>query len=181
VELNAYRLAVAYAPQEAFLFSDTIKANIAFARPQATPAEIVEVARAVGIHDEIMGLTEGYQSRIGEKGVMLSGGQRQRISLARALLAQAAILIIDDGLSAVDSGTERHIMAAIEEYAQSHIVFMATHRLTPLAQAREVMVLQEGRLVAIGSHQQLMQQSEYYRAIFHKQTEPTSGGQDHAA
>ncbi len=181
IELNAYRRAVALAPQEPFLFSDTIAANLAFARPQAQAREIEEVARAVGIHDEIMAFQAGYQSRIGEKGVMLSGGQRQRISLARALLARAPILIIDDGLSAVDSGTERHIMAAIEEYGRGHIVLMTSHRLTPLARARQVMVLEEGRIVAQGSHQQLMQGSAYYRAIFHKQTEPAGGGSSHAA
>lgn len=181
IELNAYRRAVAYAPQEPFLFSDTIAANIAFARPGATAPEIEEVARAVGIHEEITHFASGYQSRIGEKGVMLSGGQRQRISLARALLARADILIIDDGLSAVDSGTEQHVMAAIEEYAREHIVLMTTHRLTPLARAREVMVLQQGRIVATGSHRQLMAHSDYYRAIFHKQTEPAGGGKGHAA
>jgi len=180
LELNDYRAQVAYAPQEPFLFSDTISANISFGRPAATQQEIEAVAMAVGIHDEIVNFTDGYGSRIGEKGVMLSGGQRQRISLARALLTKAAVLIIDDGLSAVDSGTERHIMMAIEEYAQERIVLMSSHRLTPLAAARSVIVLGEGKVIAIGSHQELMAQSDYYRAIARKQSEPAGEGPGHA-
>lgn len=181
ISIKAYRQAVAYAPQEPFLFADTISANISFGRPGATAAEIEELARAVGIHDEICAFRDGYGSRIGEKGVMLSGGQRQRLSLARAMLVKAPVLIIDDGLSAVDAGTEQHIMRAILDYAQANIVILTSHRLAPLAHARQLAVLQEGRLTALGSHQELLEKNDYYQAIYLKQTEPGAGRPDHAA
>lgn len=181
ISVADYRRVVAYAPQEPFLFADTISANISFGRPEATAQEIEAAAKAVGIHDEIQGFNKAYGSRIGEKGVMLSGGQKQRISLARAMLTQAPILIIDDGLSAVDAGTEQHIMHAILDYAQTHLVIMTSHRLAPLAQARQLAVLEEGRLTALGRHQELLATNDYYRAIYHKQTEPGSQGDGHAA
>lgn len=170
-----YRRLVAYAPQEPFLFADSIAANIGFGRPGATPGEIEAAAKAVGIHDEIMHFKEGYESRIGEKGVMLSGGQRQRISLARALITRAPLLIIDDGISAVDAGTEQHIMRAIRDYARANIVLMTSHRLAPLTEARLLAVLQEGRLTAVGQHREILPANGYYRAIFDKQTTPVSG------
>ena len=172
IAINDYRRAVAYAPQEPFLFADTISANIGFGKPLATSDEVEAVAKAVGIHDEILHFKNGYGSKIGEKGVMLSGGQRQRISLARAMLTRAPILIVDDGLSAVDGGTEQHIMEAILEYSRTKIVIMTSHRLAPLAKATQLAVLQDGRLTAVGSHQELLAQNDYYQAIFRKQTEP---------
>lgn len=181
IDLTAYRRAVAYAPQEPFLFADTLRANIAFGRPEATDLDVEAAARAVGIHDEIMGFAAGYESRIGEKGVMLSGGQRQRISLARAMLTHAPILIIDDGLSAVDAGTEGHIMRAIQDYSRQGIVLMTSHRLAPLAQAKALAVLQDGRLAALGQHQELLAANGYYQAIHRKQTEPDTGRQANAA
>ncbi len=181
IRVADYRRAVAYAPQEPFLFADTIAANISFGRPEATAFEIEAVARAVGIHDEVQNFKNAYASKIGEKGVMLSGGQKQRISLARAMLTRAPILIIDDGLSAVDAGTEQHIMQALLDYAQTHIVIMTSHRLAPLAQASQLAVLQEGRLTARGHHQELLATNDYYQAIYHKQTEPDSERDGHAA
>jgi len=180
IGLESYRRAVAYAPQEPFLFADTIAANIGFGKPGASSAEIERAAKAVGLHDEIVHFAEGYASRIGEKGVMLSGGQRQRLSLARAMLTQAPLLIIDDGLSAVDAGTEGHIMAAIASYSRTAIVLMTSHRLAPLAEARQLGVVEDGCLTAWGGHQELLAQNAYYRAIYHKQTEPDHGG-NHAA
>jgi len=181
IDLAWYRRSVAYAPQEPFLFADTIAANIAFGRPSATTAEIEAVARAVGIHGEIAQFTDGYASRIGEKGVKLSGGQRQRISLARALLTRAPVLIIDDGLSAVDAGTERHILAAIAEYARDAIVVMASHRLAQLAGARTVAVLEAGRVTGLGSHQQLVAGNSYYQTIHRKQAVDAAKGPSHGA
>ena len=180
IGLGPYRRAVAYAPQEPFLFADTIAANIGFGKPLASSAQIEAVAKAVGLHDEIVHFAQGYDSRIGEKGVMLSGGQRQRLSLARALLTEAPILIIDDGLSAVDAGTEGHIMAAILAYSQTAIVLMTSHRLAPLAGARQLGVMEDGELTALGTHRELLAQNDYYRAIYHKQTEPERG-RAHAA
>ncbi|MDD5758420.1 MAG: ABC transporter ATP-binding protein [Desulfobulbaceae bacterium] len=180
IAIKDYRQAVAYAPQEAFLFADTIAANIGFGRPDATLKEIEAQAEAVGIHDEIMHFKGGYTSKIGEKGVMLSGGQRQRISLARAMLTRAPILIVDDGLSAVDAGTEQQIMRAILEYSQTNIVIMTSHRLAPLAQAAQLAVLEDGRLTALGQHHELLAKNDYYRAIYQKQTEPGGGEADAA-
>lgn len=176
LDLGWYRRNVAYAPQEPFLFADTIAANISFGRPDATAAEIEAVARTAAIHAEICQFTEGYGSRIGEKGVKLSGGQRQRISLARALLTKAPVLIIDDGLSAVDAGTEQHILAAIKDYAKSAIVIMASHRLAQLASAKMVAVLEDGAITGLGSHLNLLEQNCYYQTIYHKQAGHSSKG-----
>ncbi|MDP2107341.1 MAG: ABC transporter ATP-binding protein, partial [Desulfobulbaceae bacterium] len=176
-----YRQSVAYAPQEPFLFSDTIAANISFGRPEATADDIQSVARAVGIDDEIRQFTQGYASRIGEKGVKLSGGQRQRISLARALLTKAPVLIIDDGLSAIDAGTEQQVLAAIMEYARSAIVIMASHRLAQLAGAKEVAVLEGGMITGVGSHHHLLAQNVYYQTIYHKQAGCSAKGKSHGA
>lgn len=181
LDIGWYRRSVAYAPQESFLFADTIAANISFGRPDATAEEVEGVARAVGIHDEICQFTDGYSSLIGEKGVKLSGGQRQRISLARALLIKAPVLIIDDGLSAVDAGTEQKIMAAIMAYAKSAIVIMTSHRLAQLAGAKTIAVLEDGMITGLGSHRQVLSQNTYYQTIFHKQKGEGSKGQCHGA
>lgn len=176
LDLAWYRRAVAYAPQEPFLFADTIAANIAFGRPEATPEEVEGAARAVGLHEEVGQFGQGYASRIGEKGVKLSGGQRQRISLARALLTNAPVLIIDDGLSAIDAATEQQIFTAIMEYAKSAMVIMTSHRLAQLAFATQLAVLEDGTITGLGSHYQLLSHNLYYQTIFHKQAGHNSQG-----
>jgi ATP-binding cassette subfamily B multidrug efflux pump len=168
--LAAVRAAIAYVPQDVLIFSDTIAFNITLGRPEASPAEIETVARAAAIHDEIMAMPQGYQTRVGERGVKLSGGQRQRLAIARALLMERPIIIIDDGLSAVDMETEHAIIQSIAGYLQGHTCIIVSHRVAPLADAQEIVVLDQGRIVARGDHATLLRESPFYATIYRQQT-----------
>ena len=167
--LAAVRARIAYVPQEAILFADTIRSNIGFGRPEASEAEIEQAARAAGIHEEIVAFKEGYQSRVGEKGLLLSGGQRQRLALARALLLDRPIVIIDDGLSAVDTDTEHRIIANFSTWLPGRTCIMVSHRVAPLLAADQIIVMEQGRIVARGSHQELLERSDFYRTIYQHQ------------
>ena len=168
---------IAYVSQEAMLFSDSIAANIALGKEEATREEIIAVAKTAAVHDDIMALAEGYETRIGERGVLLSGGQKQRIALARALLCDRPVLIIDDGLSAVDVDTEEQILAALAGHLLGRIVILVSNRLKTLAAAREIIVFDEGRIVARGDHQTMLATSHLYQAMAAKQQ---LGGSDYA-
>ncbi len=168
--LATVRNNIAYVPQEATIFSETIQANIALGKMDASLAEIEEVAKAASIHDEIMAFAQGYQSRVGERGVKLSGGQRQRIALARALLLDRSIVIIDDGLSAVDTETEHAILQHIAPYLRGKTCIVISHRVAPLAEADEILVMDKGKIVARGDHQGLLASNGFYRKIYRHQT-----------
>ncbi len=169
IPISTYRQNIAYVPQTAVLFSDTLAANIAFGKPEADDNEIIEAAKAADIHSEIMNFPKQYETRIGEKGVKLSGGQRQRLALARAFLTKAPILLIDDGLAAVDAEAELHIMQKIKAYSRNHIVILVTHRLAPLVTAKQIAVLEKGRLTAVGGHEELIDHCEIYNEIYNNQ------------
>ena len=168
--LAAVREVIAYVPQEVILFSDTIAFNITMGKPEAAPKEIEAVARAAAIHDEIMAMKDGYQTRIGERGVKLSGGQRQRVAIARALLLNRPIIIIDDGLSAVDMETEHAIIRSIAGYLKGHTCIIVSHRIAPLADAQEILVIERGRVVARGNHEELLEASPFYATIYRQQS-----------
>lgn len=168
-DLATVRSSIAYVPQEVALFSETIATNIAMGKPDATQVEIETAARAAAIHDEILLMKDGYQTRVGERGVKLSGGQRQRVALARALLLDRPIVIIDDGLSAVDTETEHAIIRSIATYLRGRTCIVVSHRVAPLADANEIVVLDHGEIVARGSHEELMEASLYYRTIYRQQ------------
>ncbi len=170
LSLADVRGAMAYVPQDVILFSESVATNIAMGRADAGMEEIERVARAAAIHDEIVGMKDGYNTRIGEKGVKLSGGQRQRVAIARALLLDRPIIIIDDGLSAVDMETEHAILRSIAEYLKGKTCIVVSHRVAPLADAHTLVVMDRGRIVARGSHEELLQQSSYYRTIYEQQT-----------
>lgn len=167
----AVRNTIAYVPQEATIFSETIQANIALGKMDASMEEIEKAARAASIHDEIMSFADGYQSRVGEKGVKLSGGQRQRIALARALLLDRPIVIIDDGLSAVDTETEHAILQQITSYLQGKTCVVISHRVAPLAEAEKILVMDKGKIVAQGDHQSLLESNTFYATIYSHQTD----------
>lgn len=169
--LQAVRGAIAYVPQETTLFSDTIEFNIALGMKGASLEQVQEVARAASIHDEIMNLKNGYQTRVGERGVKLSGGQRQRIALARALILNRPIVIIDDGLSAVDMETEHRIIHSISSYLAGRICIVISHRMAPLIDAKEILVMDEGHIAACGPHADLIRQNAYYKKIYTHQRE----------
>jgi ATP-binding cassette subfamily B protein len=169
LSLAAVREIIAYVPQEVVLFSDTIAFNIAMGKPEATREEIEAAARAAAIHDEIVAMKDGYQTRIGERGVKLSGGQRQRVAIARALLLDRPLIIIDDGLSAVDMETEHTIIRSIAGYLKGHTCIVVSHRVAPLAEAQEILVMERGRIVARGTHEELLGASPFYATIYRQQ------------
>jgi len=169
LSLASVRERVAYVPQDVLLFSDTVAANIAFGNPTASQEQVEAAAGICRIHEEILGFSEGYQTRIGEKGVKLSGGQRQRIALARALLLDRSLLIIDDSLSAVDLETEQEIISGLVTFLPGRTCLIVSHRIAPLREAARIMVLEEGRLLAQGSHAELLAASPFYRTMYRQQ------------
>jgi len=171
--LEALRQQISIIEQDIFLFSGSIAENIAFGKPEATQGEIIAVAKAAQAHEFIGTFKEGYETVIGERGVTLSGGQRQRLALARAFLTDPKILILDDSTSAIDSATEDKIQKAIYAAAKGRTTFIITHRLSQIRWADLIIVLRNGRISAIGSHDELMANSEAYRLIFSESSAPT--------
>ncbi|HCS4546384.1 TPA: SmdA family multidrug ABC transporter permease/ATP-binding protein [Escherichia coli] len=169
LQLDSWRSRLAVVSQTPFLFSDTVANNIALGCPNATQQEIEHVARLASVHDDILRLPQGYDTEVGERGVMLSGGQKQRISIARALLVNAEILILDDALSAVDGRTEHQILHNLRQWGQGRTVIISAHRLSALTEASEIIVMQHGHTAQRGNHDELAQQSGWYRDMYRYQ------------
>jgi ATP-binding cassette subfamily B protein len=168
VELRSLRQAVAVVSDDPFLFSASIAENLAYARPDADAAEIEAAAERAQAHEFIARLPDGYRTQVGERGLTLSGGQRQRLAIARALLADPRVLILDDATSSVDSSTEREIKLALDEAMAGRTTFIIAHRLSTIALADEIVVLDHGRVLAHGEHAELLEESELYREIVAK-------------
>jgi ATP-binding cassette subfamily B protein len=168
VDLRSLRSAIAIAGDDPFLFSATVHENIAYARPDATREEVETAARAAQAEGFISELPKGYDTLVGERGLTLSGGQRQRIGIARAVLADPRILILDDATSSVDASTEQEIKLALREVMAGRTTFVIAHRLSTIALADEVVVLEDGRIAARGDHEQLLERSALYREIVEK-------------
>ncbi|WP_276677038.1 ABC transporter ATP-binding protein [Caldibacillus debilis] len=164
--LYTLRSQIGYVPQESFLFSSTIKSNIAYGRPDATMEEIIEAAKRAQAHDFIMELPDGYDTVLGERGLGLSGGQKQRIAIARAICMNPSILILDDATSAVDMETEFAIQKALREVMKGRTTFIIAHRISSLKHADEILVLENGRIVERGTHEFLLQNGGLYRRIY---------------
>jgi ATP-binding cassette subfamily B protein len=167
--LSTLRRQIGLVLQDVFIFTGTIKDNIAFSRPDASMEDIVSVAKLARIHDFITSLPEGYNTIVGERGVTLSGGQRQRVTVARALLVQPKILILDDALSFVDAKTEKEIQEALEEAMKGKTSFVIAQRLSTIKNADKIMVLDNGELAEFGTHEELMARSSLYRRIYETQ------------
>ena len=169
IPLRVLRQNIAYVPQDNFLFSDTLENNIAFGVTQKDPEAIRQAAMDACIHDNIMDFPEGYETMVGERGVTLSGGQKQRSSIARALLKDAPILILDDALSAVDTDTEEQILGNLKKNRQGKTTLIIAHRISTIQNADHILVLDEGKTAEYGTHEELMAQNGLYRSIFEKQ------------
>ena len=168
VDPASLRREVAVVSDDAFLFSASLRDNIAYARPEAGDDEVVEAAERAGLGGLIDDLPDGLDTLVGERGLTLSGGQRQRVAIARALLAEPRILILDDATSSVDATTESQIKAALAEVMEGRTTFVIAHRLSTIALADEVVVIEDGRVAARGTHEELLDDSELYREIAEK-------------
>jgi len=167
------RQQIAYAPQDTYLFSDTIFNNIRFGKDDATTEEVMEAARLADLDKDVSGLQKGYETVVGERGVMLSGGQKQRIVLARALLKNSNILILDECLSAVDTQTEQTILSNLQEYLRNKTTLVITHRLFTNWRFDKILVLDEGGIAEHGTHEQLMELNGRYARLYRHQTATT--------
>ncbi|MCA9882415.1 MAG: ABC transporter ATP-binding protein [Anaerolineae bacterium] len=172
--LGALRSQISIIEQDIFLFSRSVAENIAFGQDEWTQEEIVTSAKKAQAHDFISGFNEGYETKIGQRGVTLSGGQRQRLAIARAFQSNPPILILDDSTSAIDSATEDHIQKAIWSAAEGRTTILITHRLSQIRWADKIVVLRQGRVVAQGAHEDLLQSSKDYQRIFARYDEPAS-------
>jgi ABC-type multidrug transport system fused ATPase/permease subunit len=168
VDPASLRREVAVVSDDAFLFSASLRENIAYARPEAPDEEVVVAAERAGLGELVDDLPDGLDTLVGERGLTLSGGQRQRVAIARALLAEPRILILDDATSSVDATTESQIKAALGEVMEGRTTFVIAHRLSTIALADEVVVLEDGRIAARGTHDELLEDSELYREIAEK-------------
>jgi ATP-binding cassette subfamily B protein len=168
VDLASLRHDIAFVADDSFLFSDTVAANIAYARPDATLEEIEAAAKRAQAHDFIAALPEGYDTIVGERGLTLSGGQRQRVAIARALLAEPRILILDDATSSVDARTEALIKSGLREAMKGRTTFIVAHRLSTISLADEIVVMDRGRIVDRGTHEELLERCPLYEEIAEK-------------
>ncbi|HYY21593.1 MAG TPA: ABC transporter ATP-binding protein [Thermoleophilaceae bacterium] len=168
LDVASLRREIALVSDDAFLFSATLRENIAYARPEASEEEVRDAVRRAGLEEFVASLPEGLETLVGERGLTLSGGQRQRVAIARALVARPRILILDDATSSVDATTESLIKAALSEVMEGRTTFVIAHRLSTIALADQIVVLEGGRVAASGTHEELLDDSELYRLIAEK-------------
>ena len=175
IPFEQLRSQIAYVGQEPILFSDTIRANISFGIDDPSSEKIIAAARDADIHEEILSFSNGYDTIVGERGVTLSGGQRQRLALARALLYDRPVLVVDDGLSAVDTATENNIVSALRRRFSGKTVFIVSNRLKLLSMTDRILILEEGQLIDEGDHHTLLQRNSFYQAMHLKQMQEAQG------
>ncbi len=169
IKLRSLRYQMAWVPQEPMLFSGSITSNIALSKPDASQEEIEQAAKMAAIHDEIMAFSDGYDTQLGEQGINLSGGQKQRVAFARALLADAPILLLDDAFSALDMKTEATILKNLTQFHGQKTVLLITQRLPELIKADHILVIEDGRIIEQGTHGRLLGNEEWYARIFRQQ------------
>jgi ATP-binding cassette, subfamily B, multidrug efflux pump len=170
LSIEDVRRRIAYVSQEAVLFSETVAANIAYGKPGASPEEIAAAARAAAVHDEIMEFADGYDTLVGERGVTLSGGQRQRLALARALISNRPVLVVDDALAALDVETEHRVLGSIGLTECRKLILIVSQRVKLLSDTDEIIILEEGAVLDRGRHDELLSRNSLYRAMHEKQS-----------
>lgn len=180
VTQESLRAAIGIVPQDTVLFNDTIYYNIAYGRPDASPAEIEEAARMARIHDFVMSTPDGYQTRVGERGLKLSGGEKQRVAIARTILKQPAILLFDEATSALDTHTEQEIQKSLDEVSANRTTLVIAHRLSTVVGADEIIVLDQGQICERGRHADLLTREGAYAAMWRRQQEGRNGGDEAA-
>ena len=168
-DIENLRKQIGVVPQDSFLFSDSIVNNIRFGKEDATLDEVIKICKITGIHNEIMKFTNGYDSILGERGINLSGGQKQRICIARALIKNPKILILDDCLSALDTKTEKKIIQSLSNYKNKITKMIVSHRLSSVKDLDKIIVLSRGKIIQIGNHEQLINEKGYYKELYYKQ------------
>ncbi len=178
VTQESLRACIGIVPQDTVLFNDTIYYNVAYGRPDASPAEIEEAARMARIHDFVMGMPDGYQTRVGERGLKLSGGEKQRVAIARTILKQPAILLFDEATSALDTHTEQEIQKSLDEVSANRTTLVIAHRLSTVVGADEIIVLDQGRICERGRHAELLTRDGPYAAMWKRQQEGRNGGDE---
>jgi ATP-binding cassette subfamily B protein len=166
---SSLRGAIAIVPQDTVLFNDTIYYNIRYGRPDANREDVIAAAKAAHIHDLIEGLPEGYEARVGERGLKLSGGEKQRVAIARALLKGPQILIFDEATSALDSKSEKAIQSELDRIARGHTTLVIAHRLSTVMEADEILVMDRGRIVERGTHHALLAAGGSYAQMWRLQ------------
>ena len=173
-DLEYLRKQVAFVPQDAFLFSDTVAQNLRFGNTsELSDLELVEAAQAASVHDDVLGFEKGYETVVGERGVALSGGQKQRLSIARAFLKKAPVLVLDDSLSAVDPKTESYIVEMLPKSVVGRTAFVVAQRLSVAPFASKIVVLEEGKLIEIGNHKELLENQGFYASLVELQSRRT--------
>jgi len=177
VTQHSLRHAIGIVPQDTVLFNDTIAYNIAYGRPGASQQAVMEAAEKAAIHNFIMQLPKGYETVVGERGLKLSGGEKQRVAIARTILKNPPILVFDEATSALDTKTERNIQNALNEVAAERTTIMIAHRLSTVVDADHIIVLQNGRIVEQGNHQQLLEQQGKYAAMWSQQQQALASNQ----
>jgi ATP-binding cassette subfamily B protein len=160
-----FRRLIALVPQDPVIFATTARENIRFGRPEASDAEVEAAAKAAAAHEFLSALPEGYETYVGERGVMLSGGQKQRIAIARAILRDAPILLLDEATSALDAESERAVQVAVERLAEGRTTLIVAHRLATVKKADRIVVFQGGRIVAQGRHDALVAEGGLYARL----------------
>ncbi len=166
VTQSSLRAAIGVVPQDTVLFNDTIRYNIAYGRPGATQAEIEDAARHAQVHDFVLRLPDGYDTRVGERGLKLSGGEKQRVAIARTILKNPPILVLDEATSALDTRTEQSIQAALRTLSRDRTTLTIAHRLSTVVDADEIIVLNEGRVAERGTHADLLAQRGLYSRMW---------------
>lgn len=169
LNLNDLRNSIGFVPQDAFLFSDSIQNNIKFGNEDATDEEVVNFSKKAVVHNNIVNFNKQYETILGERGITLSGGQKQRVSIARAMIKNAPVLLLDDSLSAVDTETEEAILNNLLDFCKNKTTIIVSHRVSSAKNADNIIILDNGKILQQGTHYELVNQDGYYKELYLKQ------------